>query len=95
MIPPNMTVNISCIHVEHHIILLTILSEGRLVRGRKWMKRIGEKGLFSHLLSVRCRNRCLYLNTLCVYYPYLRRSKCLRFLKYYSIIHFQKCCAAK
>ncbi len=24
---PNMTVNITCIHVEHYILLLTILSE--------------------------------------------------------------------
>lgn len=31
------------------------------------MKRIGDKGLFLHLLSVSCRNRCLYLITLFVF----------------------------
>ncbi len=31
---------------------------------RKWVERIGEKGLFPHLLSVRCGNRCPYVNAL-------------------------------
>ncbi len=39
------------------------------VKGRKGTKRnwcICERGVFPHLLSVGCGDRCLYVNTLCV-----------------------------
>ncbi len=48
-------------------------SEGKETNVRKLRK------VFSpHIPSVRCGNRCLHVHRLCVYCPYLRRSKCLR-----------------
>ncbi len=53
---PKMTVNITCIHVEPHILLLTILSElskGKVGEGKEGDEKelMHVRGVFPHFLS--------------------------------------------